>query len=259
MKRYLSQFLICLTVLSMFIGAAFSDARGDQGKPEKKLVDKKVKIALVGDSTVSAYKPESLIRGWGEYLGEHLSPSVQVDNYARSGASTKTFPKEKWELVLKSKPDYVLIQFGHNDSHAKGKPESTDAETDYRDNLRQYIDQARAEGIEPILVTPVHRRRFTGEGKVTMELEPYAKAMRAVAAEKNVRLIDLHASSGELFEKLGDEGTEGFTVNHLVKPDLPGKGDLTHFTKEGARAVSALVARDLIALEPSLAPSSAGK
>lgn len=232
--------------------AAYAQGQGSANTTDKAKAPA-VTVALIGDSTVSAYKEDSLLRGWGQFLADGLAPSVKVANYARSGASTKTFSRATWERILKSKPDYVLIQFGHNDSHAKGKPESTDAATDYRDNLREFIDQAREAGAEPILVTSVHRRRYLPNGKVTQELLPYVDAMKAVAEEKQVGLIDLHTASGELFERLGDEGTENFTVNRRINPDLKGKGDLTHFTEEGAKAVAALVAEGLTALEPSLA------
>ena len=162
-----------------------------------------------------------------------------------SGRSTKTFIQEGlWAKTLAEKPDFVLIQFGHNDSHAKGRPESTDAATDYRDLLRRYVDEARADGATPVLVTPMHRRSFAPDGKVTQELLPYADAMKVVAKEKQVALVDLHGASGALFEQLGDAGSADLSCSAT---------DRTHFSERGAKAMAELVLKGLVGVEPRLA------
>jgi lysophospholipase L1-like esterase len=204
-----------------------------------------LKIALIGDSTVCNYKESELRRGWGQMLSDYLADGVEVLNVARGGASTKTFPEDRWQQVLQAMPDMVLIQFGHNDSHKPSKPEATDAATDYRENLRRYIREAREVGIKPILVTPVRRRVFDKNGALTAELTPYAEAMKVVAAEMDVSLIDLHAASGALLSRLGERGSDAFTINKLDTDDRPGKGDRTHFTETGAKAMAQLVAKEL--------------
>jgi len=204
------------------------------------------RIVVIGDSTVCNYPPESPTRGWGQFTQGWFRDSVRVVNLARSGRSTKTFIKEGlWKRALAERPSFLLIQFGHNDSHARSRPESTDAATDYRDYLRRYIDDARAIGATPVLVTPMHRRTFGPDGKLRDILRPYAEAMKAVAAEKKVGLVDLHTMSGELFEKLGDAGSAKLANK---------QGDRTHFNAEGAKAMAALVMRELPAAEPSLKP-----
>lgn len=205
-------------------------------------------VGLIGDSTVCDYPESSPLRGWGQALVELLPPGTVVVNQAKGGASTKTFPAERWDRVRAARPDFILIQFGHNDSHAKDKPESTDAATDYRDNLRRYLREAREIGAEPILVTPVRRRTFRRDGTLTAELTPYAEAMQAVALDQGVRVIDLHAMSGELYSRLGEAGSAHFTPNQIDNADRPGRGDRTHFTPEGAREMARLVADALMSL-----------
>src|SRR5690606_15305746 len=118
----------------------------------------------------------------------------------------KTFIQQgRWQKALDEKPDIVLIQFGHNDSHAPEKPESTNAATGYKAYLRRYVDDARAAGATPILVTPMIRRAFNAEGKIAEppaegNLLPYAEAMKEISAEKKVPLIDLYTSSKALAE-----------------------------------------------------------
>jgi rhamnogalacturonan endolyase len=203
---------------------------------------KPVTIVILGDSTVSNYPTANKLRGWGQVIGDRFQPQVRVENLAVSGRSTKTFINEgRLTKALAIKADYALIQFGHNDSHARERPESTDAATDFRENLRKYVDDFRAVGTRPVLVTPMHRRRFDTKGKVTRELQPYADAMKAVAAEKKVPLVDLHAASGALFESLGEKKSADFN---------PHDRDRTHFTEKGANAMAGLVIEALRKLGP---------
>lgn len=207
---------------------------------------REMRVAIIGDSTVCEYPASSNIRGWGQFVAPACQPHVRVLNLAKSGRSTKTFIKEGlWETTLAQKPDFVLIQFGHNDSHAKERPESTDAATDFREFLRRYVDEARAAGATPVLVTPMHRRNFDKEGKATQELLPYAEAMKAVAKEKQVGLVDLHTVSGKLFEKLGDAGSADLSCSPT---------DRTHFSEKGAKAMAELVLSLLPSVETSLKP-----
>lgn len=205
------------------------------------------RIALAGDSTLCAYPPEHSCRGWGQYLGGHLKPGAEVLNLAVSGRSTRTFlPSAQWRDLLRAKPNLVLLQFGHNDSHAPGKPESTDAATDYRDNLRRMIREARAVGAQPVLITPMHRRVFQADGSLNDILRPYAEAMIVVSKELDVPLIDLHASSGRLLKELGQAESMRLHANMDT--------DKTHFSEVGARAMLALVLKDLPAAAPGIVP-----
>ena len=211
----------------------------------KSAEDAKLTIVIIGDSTVCNYPAEHLCRGWGQIIAEHFKDTVRVANHAASGRSTKSFIAEgRWKRALDEKPDFVLIQFGHNDSHAKERPEATDAATSYRDFLRRYVDESRAAHATPIFITPMHRRTFDTDGKLADILQPYADAMKAVAAEKKVPLIDLHTGSGALFQQLGKERC----------PELANSPtDFTHFNEKGARAMAELVMKELPGTDARLA------
>lgn len=204
-----------------------------------------LRIVIIGDSTVCEYPETSPSRGWGQFIHERFKDGeVKVINLAAAGRSAKTFIKEgRWQKALEEKPDYVLIQFGHNDSHGPEKPESTDAATDYKDFLRRYIDEARAAGATPILVTPMVRRIFTPDGGFDDNLIPYAAAMKDVGNEKHVPVIDLHTSSNALVQKLGPVASAEMANK---------KGDQTHFNEKGARAMADLVMHELPAAAPDL-------
>ena len=196
----------------------------------------KVKIALAGDSTVANYKPGDNIAGWGQVIRLFLNDNCEVENLAVGGRSSKTFIEEgRWTKLLAGKPQFVLIQFGHNDSHGKDKPESTAADGNYKDFLRKYADDAKAAAITPVFITPMHRRTFDKSGALTAELKPYADAMKEVAAEKGVFCVDLYESSGNLLNELGESKSE-----FLYRPS-----DRTHFSPEGAYKMAGLIAKDL--------------
>lgn len=207
-----------------------------------------IKILLIGDSTVATYKKRPKDRpdltGWGQVLGDFFNADVTILNRAASGRSSKSFIKEgRWKKAIAEKADYLLIQFGHNDCPGKGD-RTTDPATDYQQYLRQYIDEARAVNIKPILITPVTRRRFRND-VIWTTLRPYADAMLKVGREKNVPVIDLHQKSVALFNKLGDEKSTYFSP----KPD-----DRSHFTNKGAREIASLVVEEIPTADPALKP-----
>ena len=211
-----------------------------------------LRLVIIGDSTVCDYPAAHLNRGWGQFIGERFKAGeVLVTNLAASGRSTRTFISEgRWQKALAQKPDYVLIQFGHNDSHAPARPEATDAATSYRDYLRRYIDESRAIGATPILVTPMVRRTFDAGGKIddlltatNGSLGPYAEAMKAVGREKQAAVIDLFTASRQLMDRLGPVESAKLANK---------KGDATHFNRQGAQAMADLVMKELPLAEPRL-------
>jgi len=209
------------------------------------------KIIFVGDSTVQTYAENEATRGWGQILPLYFGPKVECKNTAVGGRSTKTFMSEgRWKKVLDAKPDVIFIQFGHNDSHAKDKPESTDAATDYKEYLEKYVSEGKAAGAKIILVTSMHRRHFDANGKMKDILKPYAETMRAVAKATNTPLIDLHSRSRELLEKLGEAGSEDLFCSAT---------DRTHFSKKGATVMAEFIVdaiqKDIPELKPYLKDS----
>lgn len=205
---------------------------------------KKVRIVLVGDSTVTD------TAGWGLAFAGLLKPPAECINLARGGQSSKSFyDKGNWKNALAQKPDFVLIQFGHNDQPGKGPDRETTPNTTYREYLIRYVDEARQAGAQPILVTSMVRRIFTPEGKIDSNLAPYVEAMKTVAAEKKVPLVDLHRRSLELVEQLGPEKSATLGPPH---PELPGRMDGTHLSAVGAAAIAPLVVDELRQVEPAL-------
>lgn len=82
--------------------------------------------------------------------------------------------------------DYVMIQFGHNDSKKDDSLRFTAPQTDYKQNLTRYITEIRAKGGNPVLLTPVMRRKFDADGKFVDQHGEYPSVVRALAKELNV-------------------------------------------------------------------------
>ncbi len=203
-----------------------------------------LRIALVGDSTVTEGS------GWGVGFRERFDATVECMNQARNGRSSRSYIAEgHWTRALALKPEYILIQFGHNDQPGKGPERETIAQTSYKEFLRRYVDEARGVNAKPILVTSLARRNFNPEGAIAADvLNDYAKACKQVAAEKNVPLIDLNTMSIEMLNKIGRPGAADFDVK---KPD--GTPDTTHLSRKGSQAFGKMVAQALIVAVPELA------
>jgi lysophospholipase L1-like esterase len=227
--------------------------------------------------------------GYGNALCERLQ-QVACLNLARGGRSTKSYRAEGlWDTVLAllneqggPQKNLVLLQFGHNDQ--PGKPgRSTDLATEFPANLRRYVQEIRAAGAHPVLLTPLTRRAFK-DGRLLDGLEPWADVIRGIAKDMQVPLVDLHARSVAAVQALGPAQSmrfaqapawswiyaaaqTGTTVDHDA-PALPGMSpnptgrpalgqpkrqfDYTHLGPEGADFFAAIVADELSRAVPEL-------
>jgi lysophospholipase L1-like esterase len=244
------------------------------------------KIVLIGDSTTAVQS------GWGgAFCTEHVASFAACVNLARGGRSSGSYIAEgSWELALAElrTPGFVntwvLIQFGHNDQ--PGKPgRSTDLATEFPANLRRYVNEARAAGAKPVLLTPLTRRMFKG-GVLLDDLAPWAAATMRVATEMNVPVVDLHGKSYAAVAAMGstaantmaqrppsaevaaaaEKGTSipastGVTATEVNdKPAIAGMAqsklsfDYTHLGRTGADYFSALVTAELALAVPDMRP-----
>ena len=111
-------------------------------------------------------------------------------------------------------------------------------------------------GATPILATPVARRKFDRAGKLTDTHGAYPDAIRAVAKEESVPLLDLTVATATWLEAAGDEPSKKFFmwIEPGVHPKIPeGRKDDTHFVEAGARHVAALAAGQIREQSLSLA------
>ncbi|SHL77732.1 glycosyl hydrolase family 28 protein [Hymenobacter psychrotolerans] len=235
---------LCVVFLAVLL-LAFRPA-ADSRKPT---------IFLVGDSTMSDKPLDKAERGWGMYFKSYFEEGVAVQNHAMNGRSTRNFRHEgRWAKVLEQvKPgDWVLIQFGHNDSKQEDTARYAAPQTAYRQNLTRYVQEARAKGANPVLLTPVGRRYFTEAGKRKDDHGQYPSVVREVAKAQKVPLIDLHETSWALYSQLGDADTKPLFWSYQNGANNT-KLDNTHFSAYGAERVAQLVAQDVKKLNLGLA------
>ncbi|MGA2069935.1 MAG: rhamnogalacturonan acetylesterase [Sedimentisphaerales bacterium] len=233
---------VCIFTL---IGFAAGNTEGAGNVQDPNVAIRKVRLVLVGDSTVTDKQ------GWGLGFKSFLTDRAECINTARGGRSSKSFINEGlWTKALALKGDYYLIQFGHNDEPNKGE-RTTDPNTTYREFMSKYIDDTRAIGAKPILVTSMVRRQWdkSGNGKINSSLIPYVEAVKAIAKEKNVPIVDLHASSKKLCEQLGKEKCHEFSP---IKDN--NEFDNTHLNAKGSVMFARLVVEELAHVEPELKP-----
>ncbi len=210
-------------------------------------------VFLIGDSTCSNYTASVYPRkGWGMEISSYFDNTIiKFNNCALSGRSSKTFyDGGSWNPVINAikTGDFLIIQFGHNDE------KTTDPYTTYQEYLTKYIDEARAKGAYPILATSIYRN-YWKNGIMIDSHGDYPPAMRALAIQKNVPLIDTTILTKTLFESLGQPYTTNNIFLNLVAgayTNYPnGVSDNTHLQENGAIKVSGLIANELSKLSQS--------
>lgn len=229
------------------------------------LWDRPAAIYLAGDSTMAqklnGRRPET---GWGERLQEYFDMDrARVVNLARNGRSTRTFIEEgRWrEIADALRPgDWVFIQFGHNDASVD-KVDRYTPPADYRRNLSRFVQETRARGASPVLLTPVMRRRFDENGRFYDAHGEYPGIVREVAAELRVPLIDMHRSSERVIRQYGAEPSKALFL-HIApgtNANYPqGLRDDTHFSPLGAELMAGLAVAGIRESVPELAALLAG-
>ena len=212
-----------------------------------------MQIFIRGDSTAASYRPEeTLMVGWGQLLGDRL-PGTDIVNLAMAGRSTRTFLAENRLQPAAEHgcpSDLLLVQFAHNDENEK-KPERYAAPwTDYSGNLRFFVRFARERKMVPVFLTPICMRIWEN-GKLQPTHGEYPAAMRAVAEEMKVPLIDLYTESFRIVEAMGEEGSKALFM-HLSPGEDPavpeGMQDNAHTRRAGAERFADFAAKELKAM-----------
>jgi lysophospholipase L1-like esterase len=252
-----------LTVaLALMAGAAIT-THAAENKP--------VRFILVGDSTMATAS------GYGDAFCARVTRADTCINLAKGGRSSGSFRAEgRWDEVqglLKGssayRATYVLIQFGHNDQ--PGKPgRSTDLVTEFPANMARYVQETKALGGIPVLVTPLTRRSFKNK-VLENNLAPWAEAIRKVAAEQQAALLDLNADSVAAVQAMGEAEADTLAVEPkpVAAPAAPAVGadlariepqgaaksafDYTHVGPKGAMYFARMVERELKAALPATA------
>ena len=160
-------------------------------------------VFLLGDSTVCD-QPREPWNSWGQMLPRFFKPGVAVSNQAESGETLRgAIHARRLDKILgdMKRGDFLFVQFGHNDMKEKGA--GVGAFTTYKADLEKLVTDTRSRGGTPVLVTSMNRKSFDATGHVVNTLKDYPDAVRAVAKEMNVPLIDLNVLSKTFYEAIG--------------------------------------------------------
>lgn len=203
--------------------------------------------------------PANPERGWGQLFSMYFMDSVQVENYAQNGRSTKSFINEgRWDKVVAAiQPgDFVIIQFGHNDEKTNNVKVGTAPFGEFTTNLVRFILETREHKATPILATPTARRKFDATGTLTNSHGVYPEAVRKVAEMEQVPLLELTAATEKLLQQLGPESSKRLfdwipAGEFAARPD--GLEDDTHFNAYGASRICDLAVVEIEAKVPALA------
>ena len=215
----------------------------------------KKRVFIIGDSTVA--NGNDTIVGWGRTLPAFFDTSrIVIVNKARGGRSSRTFLNEGlWDEIVPQlkKGDFVLMQFGHNDSARpdaekfRGSLRGTGEETQevtkpngtketvhtYGWYLKKYIRDTRAKGAVPVVFSQIPRNEWPG-GKVERVSESFGKWAKEAAGQADASFVDLNELVATKYEELGP-----------VKVKIFFPGDHTHTNKAGAELNARTVAEGI--------------
>jgi lysophospholipase L1-like esterase len=223
--------------------------------------EKEISLHLVGDSTMADKQlfPNTPERGWGQLFPLYVNDELRIKKYAVNGRSSKSFRDEgKWRDVINNvnEGDFVLIQFGHNDQKEQDSSRYAEANTDYKENLRAFVNEVIAQKATPILATSIARRQFDESNQLIDTHGDYPQAVRQLGLELNIPVIDLHKSSSEIISKLGFEASKTMFLHFEAGvfdkfPD--GVNDDTHLSATGASIICDQVVLEIQVKVPTLA------
>jgi lysophospholipase L1-like esterase len=172
-------------------------------------------IVLLGDSTTATR--QGVHKVYADRLHDSLSAGgadLAVVNAGAGGNTTRDALQRLEQDVLRHRPRLLALQFGINDSAVDvwKHPPATTARVplpEYLDNLRTMVRSARTQGIQVILMTPNPLRwtpklkalygkppydPATEDGFESATLRPYVVALRHLATELKLPLVDIHAA-----------------------------------------------------------------
>ncbi len=212
---------------------------------------RKPTLFLIGDSTVKNGKGDGGggLWGWGDLIANYFDTTkIKIENHALGGTSSRTFiSKGLWNKALNKmqKGDYLMLQFGHNDSspindtsRARGtikgigdtsvlinnqlskQPETVHT---YGWYLTKIISEAKAKGVNVIVCSPIPRNDWKDGKVIRGDKNTYGLWAQQTANATKSLFIDLHKLTADYYDEIGQEKVVPFFPKEHV-----------HTGKEGA-------------------------
>lgn len=211
----------------------------------------KATVFLIGDSTVSnytqGYYPQT---GWGQVFQQFFDPAkITIDNRALGGRSSKSFYNDHWADVIGDvrAGDFVLIQFGINDRNKADPNRYAPGDGTFQDYLTRFVNETRAKGATPILVSTVVRNAWQdNDTRIYEAYHEHPVITRELAGTLGVGLIDLDGLATNYLEGVGITYSTYFLYMNVLRAEYPNlngdKADNVHFQEQGALEMARLAA-----------------
>lgn len=200
-------------------------------------------LVMLGDGTMADAGVESAVRGWGQLFPAYL-PDMEVVNMAQAGMSVRKVTAEPGVLdsllMPFGKKDILLIQFGQNDLHETIYMQYSPVDA-FIQRLSVVITAAEEKKMRVILCTPL-AEPFYMDGKLIDRLGAYPQAIRRLAAQKQLPLVDMEAVTRAWLTEIGEEGAMRYYVDLDIHHSPKGEYLLN---EEGAKAVSKMAEEQL--------------
>ncbi|EOS00811.1 hypothetical protein C799_02662 [Bacteroides thetaiotaomicron dnLKV9] len=212
-------------------------------------VDNVPTIFLCGNSTVVDGDTDPFT-SWGQMVPRFFTDQVAFANYAESGLSADSFQRQRRleKILSQIKPgDWLFVEFGHNDQKQKGAGKGAFYSFAYY--IKIFIDEVRAKGAYPVIVTPTCRRHWSEDGKRILDTHgDFPKSLREIAVREQVPVIDLQEMTKSLCEAMGVEESKHLFV-HYPSGAFPGRSrelkDNSHFNMFGAYEIAKCVTQGI--------------
>jgi lysophospholipase L1-like esterase len=200
-------------------------------------VDPAPKVWIAGDSTVCDQSSTDY-SGWGQHLPQFFESPVSIANYADSGESSVSFLSgtKLWKAITAGwkSGDWVLIQLGHNDKNVTAAT--------FEANLEAMVVQAKAAGVQPVLVTPISRAGTALESQhVSSTGANLPQIIRDLGTREGVPVLDLTVTTWQWLQTI--DWKAYFALGT----------DRTHTNPRGAEVIAGFVAEAIAEQELGLA------
>ncbi len=242
-----------LLIITAVLFSSFIIFKKDERKPT---------FFIIGDSTVKNGKGDGggNMWGWGDLIAPFFDTSkIKIENDALGGTSSRTFlTKGLWDKVLNKiqKGDYVIMQFGHNDSsplddtaRARGtiKGVGDSAKEIYNPITKQqevvhtygwylskFVSDAKTKGATAIICSPIPRNDWKDGKVIRYSGTGYGLWAKQTAESTGAFFIDLNSLTADAYDAMGPE---------KVKPFFP--NEHTHTNKDGALLNARVVSNEI--------------
>ena len=138
--------------------------------------------------------------------------------------------------------DFVVIQFGINDNNYS-------TEDFYKSNMKKMVDDVRAKGANPIIMSPIRRCVFDSPTQVHNSYRGYPALNQTLANELNVPFIDMSEMVANLMISVGERYAQQFLYYYATSEEYSNiksdQADQVHLQMNGANAFGRIITEQM--------------